>query len=156
MVEKPAVKEKPKTVGTDYAKIPRPGDPKIFKNQNHAKTSACNLALIDAMNDFGIKAWGLARLLGLPWLHQIYQWFDGTQRPSQIYAIRLIKLYQLQKQGWQIITIHHIDWEGDGTIHEKERVTIMPDGTLSPRRHRQTLSPEDQELRDKFMAHSPR
>ena len=105
----------------------------------------------------GITLWGLSRLLGLPWLSDIYKWLNGTQRPSQMYTIRLCKLYQLHLQGLQLITVHHINWDGDGRIHLKERVNVSGTGGIPSKRRR--LSPQesrDQDLRDKFMAHSPR
>ena len=157
MVRKSEGKEKPTTVGTEFCKVPKPGKPQTYKNYNFAKTSACNQVLVDAMNNFDIKAWGLARLLGLPWLNQIYGWLDGTQRPSQMYMTRLVKLYSLKAQGLELWEVHHIDWDSDGEIHLKEIVTVLPVGTLSSSRKRQTLlSPEDQELRDRFMRYTPR
>ncbi len=157
MVRKPEGKETPTTVGTEFCKVPKPGNPKTYRNYSFAKTSACNRVLVDACDHFEIKIWGLARLLGLPWLHQIYGWLDGTQRPSQIYMTRLVKLYSLKAQGLELWEVHHIDWNGTGEIHLKEIVTVLPDGTLSSSRKRQTLlSPEDQELRDRFMKYTPR
>ena len=146
----------PKVEPREFAWIPKPGNPKTFKNQPYAKVAGCNRVLRDAADDFDITIWKLARLLGLPWLHQIYGWLDGTQRPCQMYMTRLVKLYQLRSQGLKLFTVHHIDWEGSGEIHLLELVTVMPDGTLSSRRQRQTLSPQDQELRDKWMSQSPR
>ncbi len=149
--------EKPVTVGTEFAWDPKPWEPKTFKNFNTAKTSACNQVLVEAMNNFDIKAWALARLLGLPWLQHIYKWLDGTQRPSQMYMTRLCKLYQLEREGLKLVTVHHIDWDGDGTIHLNRVVNVSGTGGISPKRR--SLSPQeskDQELRDKFMAHSPR
>jgi len=153
MVGKSEGKEQPTTVGSEFAWQPKPGNPKTFKNYNHAKASACNQVLEEATADFGIKAWGLARLLGLPWLHQIYQWLDGTQRPCQMYMTRLVKLYQLKSQGLRLITVHHIDWDGSGEIHFKEIVTFMPDGSVQ---RRQTISPQDEELKAKWMQVTPR
>ena len=59
-------KEKPKTVGTEFAWLAKAWGPKTYKNYNYAKTSACNELLLDACDAFDIKLWGLARLLGLP------------------------------------------------------------------------------------------
>jgi len=153
MVRKSEGKEKPTSVGTEFCKVAKPGNPQIYKNFNFAKTSACNAVLVDAMKNFGIKAWALARLLGLPWLNQIYQWLDGTQRPSQIYSMRLTKLYQLERQGLKLLTVHHIDWDGTGEIHLKEIVSVPGPGEVTPRRQ---ISPEDEELRDKYMKYTPR
>ena len=110
--------------------------------------------LVDAMNNFDIKAWGLARLLGLPWLNNIYKWLDGSQRPNQMYMTRLVKLYSLRAEGLEIDMVHHIDWNGDGAIHFKEIISVPGPGEVTPRR--QTISPEDQELRDRFMKYTPR
>lgn len=153
MVGKTEGKGQPTTVGSEFAWQPKPENPKTFKNFNFAKASGCNQILVDAMADFRIKAWPLARLLGLPWLHQIYQWLDGTQRPCQMYMTRLVRLYQLKSQGLRLITVHHIDWDGDGTIHFKEIVNFMPDGSVA---RRQTISPQDEELRDRWMQETPR
>ena len=146
---------KPTTVGQElFAWDPKPWEPKTFKNFNTAKTSACNQVLVEAMNNFDIKAWALARLLGLPWLQHIYKWLDGTQRPSQMYMTRLCKLYSLKAQGLEIDEVHHIDWNGTGEIHFKEIISVPGPGEVTPRR--QTISPEDQELRDRFMKFTPR
>ena len=145
--------EKPTTVGTEFAWIPKAGNPKTFKNYNTAKTSACNELLGDACDHFDIKIWGLARLLGLPWLHQIYMWLNGTRRPSQMYMTRLVKLYSLQAEGLELWMVHHIDWNDTGEIHFKEIISVPGPGGVSPRR--QTISPEDQELRDRFMKYTP-
>ena len=104
----------------------------------------CNRVLLDATTDFGITIWDLARLLGMLWLQQIYLWLDGTRRPCQMYAIRLIKLYQLYNQGLKLIAVHHIDSDGFGDIHLKDIVS-SPGG----------LSPWYQAIQDRFMAQSP-
>ncbi len=155
MVRKSEGKEKPTTVGTEFAWDPKPWEPKTFKNFNTAKTSACNQVLVEAMNNFDIKAWALARLLGLPWLQHIYKWLDGTQRPSQMYMTRLCKLYSLKAQGLEIDMVHHIDWNGTGEIYFKEIISVPGPGEVTPRRQK-TISPEDQELRDKYMKFTPR
>jgi len=148
---------KPTTVGTQFAWIAKDWNPKTFKNYNHARTSASNELLRDACDHFDIKPWGLARLLGLPWLNSIYLWLDGTRRPCQMYMARLVKLYSLKAKGLELDTVHHIDWNGTGEIHFKEIVTFLPDGSVAPRPRRQkTISPEDQELRDKYMKYTPR
>jgi len=147
--------EKPTTVGTEFAWIPKDWNPKTFKNYNHAKTSACNELLWDACDHFEIKPWGLARLLGLPWLHTIFLWLDGTRRPSQMYMARLVKLYSLQAEGLELFMVHHIDWNGSGEIHFKEIISAPEPGEVTPRRQK-TISPEDQELRDRFMKYTPR
>jgi len=154
MVRKLEGKEKPTTVGPQFGKVPKPGKSKTYRNSNYAKTSACNQVLVDAMNNFGIKAWGLARLLGLPWLNQIYGWLDGTQRPSQIYVIKLCKLYSLQAQGLKLFTVHHIDWDGTGEIHFKEVISVPGPGEVTPRR--KVISSDDEELRERFMKYTPR
>ena len=102
--------EKPTTVGTEFAWIEKDWGPKAYKNQPYAKTSACNELLMDACDHFEIKPWGLARLLGLPWLTQIFSWLDGTRRPCQMYMSRLVKLYSLRAQGMELDMVHHIDW----------------------------------------------
>ena len=51
MVGKTEGEEKPKTVGSQFAKIPKPGNPKTYKNFNYAKTSACNQALTDSISE---------------------------------------------------------------------------------------------------------
>ena len=112
----------------EFAWIEKPWEPKAYKNFPYAKVSGCNRVLRDAQADFGVTAWGLARLLGLRWLHNIYKWLDGTQRPAQMYTIRLIKLYQLQRQGIKLIAVHHINWDGDGEIVYKERVNVPGNG----------------------------
>jgi len=145
---------KPTTVGTEFAWIPKAWNPKTLKNYNHAKTSASNDLLRDACDHFDIKIWGLARLLGLPWLNAIYLWLDGTRRPCQMYMARLCKLYSLKAEGLKLFTVHHIDWDGTGEIHFKEIISVPGPGGVTPRR--QKISAEDQELRDKYMKFTPR
>ena len=149
--------EKRKVEPGDFAWIAKPWGPKTFKNYPYAKVSGCNRVLDDAATHFNITIWGLARLLGLPWLADVYKWLNGVQRPSQMYMTRLCKLYQLEREGLKLVTVHHIDWDGDGTIHLNRVVNVSGTGGISPKRR--SLSPQeskDQELRDKFMAHSPR
>ncbi len=149
--------DKPKVEPGDFAWIERDYGPKMFKNQPYAKVSGCNRVLKDATTDFDITVWGLARLLGLPWLNNIYLWLDGTRRPSQMYMTRLVKLYQLHNQGLQLFTVHQIDFDGDGSIHLKEVVSVSGTGGISPKR--KTLSPQESENREqmaKNFAQSPR
>ena len=151
------LEDKPKVGPGDFAWIEKDWGPKAYKNFPYAKVSGCNRVLRDAATDFDITVWALARLLGLPWLNNIYQWLDGTQRPSQMYMTRLTKLYQLDKKGLELDTVHHIDWDGAGTIHLKERVDVSGIGGISPKGR--TLSPQETRDRDsmaKFFAQSPR
>jgi len=152
-----APKDKPRVEPGEFAWIEKPWDAKTYKNFTYARVSGCNRVLVDATTDFGITLWGLSRLLGLPWLSDIYKWLNGTQRPSQMYTIRLCKLYQLHLQGLKLITVHHINWDGDGGIHLKELVNVSGNGGVPSKRR--GLSPQegkDQELRDRFMKESPR
>ena len=56
--------QKPKQVEPqEFAWIQKPWEPKTYKNFTYAKVSGCNRVLVDAQTDFGITAWGLARLL---------------------------------------------------------------------------------------------
>ena len=146
---------KPTTVGTEFAWIPKDWNPKTLKNYNHAKTSACNELLRGACDHFDITAWGLARLLGLPWLNTIYLWLDGTRRPCQMYMARLVKLYSLRAEGLELDTVHHIDWNGTGEIHFKEIISVPGPGEVTPRRQK-TISQGDEELRERFMKYTPR
>ena len=141
----------------EFAWIEKPWEAKTFKNFPYAKVSGCNRVLRDSQDDFGVTAWGLARLLGLKWLHNIYKWLDGTQRPSQMYMTRLCKLYQLQRQGIKLITVHHINWDGDGEIVYKEVVNVSGNGGIST--NRRPLSAAESKDRNKvatFRAQSPR
>ena len=126
--------DKPKVEQGDFAWIEKDWGPKAYKNFPYAKVSGCNRVLRDSATDFDITIWGLARLLGLPWLNNVYQWLDGTQRPSQMYMTRLTKLYQLDRRGLALDTVHHIDWDGDGTIHMKEVIDVSGTGGVSPKR----------------------
>ncbi len=148
---------KPQVEPGDFAWDQKDWGPKTFKNHPYAKVSGCNRVLRDAATDFDITVWGLARLLGLPWLNNVYHWLDGTQRPNQMYMTRLTKLYQLERKGLELDTVHHIDWDGDGTIHMKERVNVSGTGGVSPKRR--SVSPQESEDRDtmaKFLTKSPR
>ena len=149
--------DKSKVEPGEFAWIEKPWAAKTFKNQPYAKASGCNRCLEDATTDFSVTAWGLARLLGLPWLHHIYQWLDGRKRPSQMYMTRLVKLYQLHNQGISLAMVHHIDWDGSGEIHLKERVNVSGTGGVSPKRRK--VSAQESENRNemaKFFAQSPR
>ena len=149
--------DKPKVEPGDFAWIERDWGPKVFKNQPYAKVSGCNRVLRDAATDFDITVWGLARLLGLPWLNNIYLWLDGTRRPNQMYMTRLTKLYQLDKHGLELDTVHHIDWDGDGTIHKKEVINVSGTGGVSPKRRSvQAQEGEDRNEMAKFLSKSPR
>ncbi len=149
--------DKPKVEPGDFAWIEKDWGPKVYKNFPYAKVSGCNRVLRDAATAFDITIWGLARLLGLPWLNNVYHWLDGSQRPSQMYMTRLVKLYQIRDGGLELDTVHHIDWDGDGQIHLKEVVNVSGTGGVSP--NRRTLSPQearDQDSMAKFFAQSPR
>ena len=58
----------------------KPWGPESYRNYNHAPAAGCIRVLRDAATDFDITVWGLARLLGLPWLHQIYAWLKGKKK----------------------------------------------------------------------------
>ena len=141
----------------EFAWIQKPWQPMTYKNFTYAKVSGCNRVLADAQTDFGVTAWGLARLLGLRWLQDIYKWLDGTQRPSQMYAIRLIKLYQLHIQGIQLIAVHHINWDDNGEIVYKERVDVSGNAGVSTngRKVSPTKSPYRNKIA-KLLSQSPR
>ena len=141
----------------EFAWIEKPWDPKT-KNQPYAKISGCNRVLADAMTDFGVTAWGLSRLLGLPWIGDIYKWLGGEHRPSQMYMTRLVKLYQLHNHGLKLSTVHHINWDGDGGIYLREQVNVSGTFGITPPRQRalSTQERKNQELRDKWMSQSPR
>lgn len=141
----------------EFAWIEKPWEPKTLKNYPFAKVSGCNRVLLDAQKDFRITSWGLARLLGLKWLHNIYGWLDGSRRPSQMYVIRLCKLYQLHLQGIKLIAVHHINWDGDGEIVYKEVVNVSGNGGVT--RNGRQVSEAESKNRDKmakFRAQSPR
>ncbi len=153
------VEDKPTKVeeAEDFEWLAASSGSKLYKNQPYMKVSGCNRVLMDAATDFDITIWGLARLLGLPWLNNIYHWTNGTQRPSQMYSMRLTKLYQLERQGLKLYTVHHIDWFGDGKIHFKEVVNVSGTGGVSPKRRK--VSAQESENRDemaKFLSQSPR
>ena len=141
----------------EFAWIKKPWEPKTLKNFPYAKISGCNRVLEDAQKDFGITAWGLARLLGVPWLHQIYQWLDGSRRTSQMYMTRLCKLYQLHLQGIKLFAVHHINWDDDGEIVYKERVDVSGNGGASTSGRR--VPPAESKYRDtmaKLRSQTPR
>ena len=141
----------------EFAWIAKPWEPKTLKFFPFAKVSGCNRVLADAQKDFGITVWGLARLLGLRWLHNIYDWLDGSRRPSQMYTIRLIKLYQLHLQGIKLLAVHHINWDDDGEIVYKERVDVSGNGGVS--RNGRRFSASEGKHRDKMVqlrSQSPR
>jgi len=77
--------------------------------------------LQDAQADFGVTAWSLARLLGLP-LHAVYEMVSGNQKPSHLCLVRLTKLYALHYLDVNFAKIHSINWD-QGTIHMKRKVT---------------------------------
>ncbi len=83
--------------------------------------------LQDALDDFGVTAWSLARLLGLPLL-AVYEMVSGSQKPSHLCLTRLIKLYGLRAGGVNLAMVHHIDWDS-GIIYGKRKVA--PTGPLS-------------------------
>ena len=150
-------KDRGKVYPDEFAWLEQPWGSKT-KSQPYAKISGTNRVLTDAMTDFEVTAWGLARLLGLPWLQQIYQWLGGTHRPSQMYVTRLVKLYQLHNYGLKLSTVHNIDWDGSGEIYLKNQVDVSGTRGITPPRQR-GLSPkekEDKEIRDRFMNQKPR
>ncbi len=152
-----ATEDRGKVQHGEFAWIDKPWGPKT-KSQPFAKISGCNRVLTDAMTDFGVTAWGLSRLLGLPWIGDIYKWLGGEHRPSQMYMTRLVKLYQLHNYGLKLSTVHHINWDGDGGIYLRSQVKVSGTGGITPPK-RPSLSPQqrkDQELRDKWMGQSPR
>ncbi len=129
----------------------------FFKHNPYAKISGCNRVLVDALTDFKVTPWGLARLLGLPWLADVYKWTRGVQRPSHMYMTRLVKLYQLHNQGLRLFSVHNIDWDGDGRIYYKKAVDVS--GTSGVSSKRRSLSKPSSQNRDslaEFLNESPR
>ena len=79
---------------------------------------------LDAQADFGVTAWSLAGLLGLP-LHAVYEMLNGSQKPSHLCLTRLIKLYGLHSAGVNLALIHSINWD-QGIIYGKRKVAPRP------------------------------
>ena len=102
-----------------------------FKTIPYPPHSGAIAVLTESADAFGVTIWGLARLLGLPWIHQIYSWLDGSKKPSSLYMARLCWLHLMSTSGVKLITIKGIDWE-TGQIIWKEIIHVPSDVSARP------------------------
>ena len=99
-----------------------------FKTIPYPPHSGAIAVLTESADVFGVTIWGLARLLGLPWLHQIYSWLEGSKKPSSPYMARLCWLHLMLTSGVRLIAVKGIDWQ-TGEIIWKERIDVPGDGS---------------------------
>ena len=101
--------------------------PDFVTAENLAKTPGVNLpsqysnhgasiaALYDVIDAIGASKYQLGRLLGMAYPVNVYGYFSGRRRPSQLMLTRALGLLELHRAGVQFAWVRGIDWEA-GTI----------------------------------------
>ena len=70
------------------------------------------MVLTESMEAFGrVSKYQLGKILGIPFESGIKKYFNGRQRPSQLYSIRLVKLWLGFNAGVPIFKMKAIDWD---------------------------------------------
>ena len=136
----------------EYRPLKLPSGSGFSEFSSYGKTSASQRLLRDTAEVLGVTIYGLGRLLGLPFSHNIYRWLDGSARPSQRYVLRLARLLLLHSAGLKMIAVHHINWDDDGEIVYKERVVV---GGGWPKVEKKVAT-APRSLMDKFRSQTPR
>ena len=136
----------------EYRPIRLPRRSGFSEFSSYGNTPASQRLLRDTAEVLGVTIYGLGRLLGLPFSHNIYRWLDGQARPSQRYVLRLARLLLLHSAGLKMFTVHHINWDTDGVIVYKERVVV---GGGWPREEKKVVTAQSS-LMDRLRAQTPR
>jgi hypothetical protein len=80
--------------------------------KQHARHSACERVLTHSMEAFGkVSKYQMAKLLGFTHVNNIFKYFNGRSRPSQLYSTRLVQLWLMFNSGIPLFKIRSIDWD---------------------------------------------
>lgn len=82
----------------------------VFSHSMYPSQKAIEVLLRASCARFGVRPYGLARLLGAEG-NYIYRWLSGKRRMSSVYLSRLCYLTLLHKPGQNLHQVQEIDWQ---------------------------------------------
>ena len=94
----------------------------VFSHSMYPSQKGIEVLLRASCARFGVRPYGLARLLGAEG-NYIYRWLSGKRRMSSVYLSRLCYLLMLHRPGQDLGQVREIDWQLGNIIFRDGRIS---------------------------------